>query len=204
MRNNRNETLGSRVRIITRKCYNSRMGQVLVNLVGYPGSGKRTIMAELAKAYGLNIVDGDRIRALLNDMVSYYKDPEEQGTPINDSFRSVVDGWRVTLVRELLMQGQSVIVRGGIDAESRKKYRDVVRAEFANVPIVMIHCQVDETKLLERLKARGADWVERYHDYFSQAVQPPQDGEYDELIVYTQDNSSEVVQRLGTIINNTL
>jgi predicted kinase len=180
------------------------MKQLFINVVGMPASGKSTLIDKLAPEFALNVVDGDKIRNLLNEMVLYYQDPGAvHSGPINDSFAYVVDAWRVGLVKELMSRGQSVIVRGGINPQSRAKYQEMVRSQFPGVPIIMIDCQIDEPELVTRLEARGDDWVEKYHNYFSKVVKPPEPQEYDELLVYTQDNYDPILTELKSILSRT-
>lgn len=179
------------------------MKQLFVNVVGYPGSGKSTVIRKLTETFPeLNVIDGSPIRKLLNEMVVYYQDPSAvHSGPLNQSFRRIVDLWRVELLRELLGQGQSVIVEGGIDPASRAKYQEILKTDLPEVLRIMIHCQLDESTLLKRLADRGQDAVDWYSSYAKTAIKPPELQEYDQLIVYKQDNLNEVLDELTEAVD---
>lgn len=134
-------------------------------------------------------IDGEPIRRLLNREINYYQNEQVgHNGKINDSFARVVDKWRLDLASELVSQGRSLIVGGGINSSSRQKYRGILRGKYSGVKTVMIYTQADPKEHEKRLQARGEDWVERVETYYSKTFEAPQSGEYDKLLVYDQSN----------------
>jgi predicted kinase len=177
------------------------MKQVFINVVGYPASGKSTLIRKLSSKLTLNVIDGTPIRKLLNTEVSYYQSNQVgHSGPVNESFARVVNSWRVSLLDELLSQGQSVIVEGGINPKHRAIYGNLVKSKYPKVKIIFIHVQIDEAELLKRLKARGGDWVGLYKNYYRKVVKPPQSSEYDKLIIFDQSNNNEVTGKVEKFI----
>ena len=178
------------------------MRQLIINIVGLPASGKSTLAKKLSEELDFDHINGEPIRRLLNHEINYYHDKQVgRSGKINDSFARVVDKWRLDLVDELLSRGRSLIVEGGINSLSRQKYRNMLAGKYSEVKSIMIYAQVGPKEHKKRLQARGEDWVERIETYYSKTFEPPQSGEYDELLIYDQANFDDILTRLKQFLD---
>ncbi|MCD6229907.1 MAG: AAA family ATPase [Candidatus Diapherotrites archaeon] len=107
--------------------------QFLILISGHNASGKTVLSRKLLREFDLNKVNGDDVRDFLISSIKFYSDAH-YSYPNSKiiSANKTVSAFRMALVKELLSQGESVLVDGaGIERKARKKYLDL--AEIASV-----------------------------------------------------------------------
>ena len=100
------------------------MEQAMIITVGYPGSGKSTLVAQIRKEFpSLNIVDGDRLRDLLRQEIPYFNSLEfSEMTPQVEGANAIAKEYKRLVIQELVRNNQAVFVEGNhLDKKARDK-----------------------------------------------------------------------------------
>lgn len=178
------------------------MAQLFVNIIGHNSSGKTTLAQKLAKEFGFNRVNGDNFRKFVYENIAYFKNtdlsfPNERYRQLNP----LVVHYRIELTKILLRADQNVIFEGsGNTPEHRARYLKEIRTNFPEVKRVIIWVDIDEEKLLKRLKERdegtGTQWTRMYQEIKKQTFVPPHDHETDAVLRYDQTNYPTIRKKI--------
>jgi len=182
--------------------------QCLILVVGHNASGKTMLSNKIIKHFNINRVNGDDVRDFLISKIRYYSDMNySYPNPKIRSANKVVTIFRKELIRELLSQGESVLVDGGgITKESRKKYMELKKISSQKMITVIIESDIEENMLLQRLKHRDKSnrnhrWVDLYDDIRKGKYEGVTNDEADHVLKFNQDNSDAILKRMRDIVN---
>ena len=182
--------------------------QCLILVIGHNASGKTMLSNRILKHFNINRVNGDDVRDFLISKIHYYSDMHySYPNPKIKSANKVVNIFREELIRELLSQGESVLVDGGgITKESRKRYLELKNISSRKVITVIIELDIEENILLQRLKHRDKSnrnyrWVDLYDDIRREKYEEVTDDEADYVLKLNQDNSDAIIERMSDIVN---
>ena len=117
-------------------------------VMGVSGCGKSTVGAALARALGLDFIEGDALHPPRNVALM------AAGTPLTDADRA---GWLGSIAGRLAQAhtaGQSVVVSC---SALKRRYRDQLRADCPTLQLV--HLQGSREQLVERLQARSGHYM---------------------------------------------
>ena len=182
--------------------------QCLILVVGHNASGKTMLSNEMIKHFNINRVNGDDIRDFLISKIHYYSDTHySYPNPKINSANKVVTIFREELIRELLSQGESVLVDGGgITKESRKRYLKLKKISSRKIITVIIESDIEENILLQRLKHRDKSnrnhrWVDLYDDIRKEKYEEVTNDEANHVLKFNQDNSDAIFETIRGIVN---
>ena len=182
--------------------------QCLILVIGHNASGKTMLSNRILKHFNINRVNGDDVRDFLISKIHYYSDMHySYPNPKIKSANKVVTTFREELIRELLSQGESVLVDGGgITKESRKKYMELKKISSQKIITVIIELDVEEKILLQRLKHRDKSnknhrWIDLYNDIRKDKYEEVTNDEADHVLKFNQDNPDAILERMRDIVN---
>ncbi|MCK5024998.1 MAG: hypothetical protein KAS15_00295, partial [Nanoarchaeota archaeon] len=115
--------------------------------------------------------------------------------------------FRTELIKELLIQKQSVIIDGaGITRKTRNEFLELVKYGNKKIITIIIETILEEDKLLIRLKERDNKnkqhrWVKFYNDIRKEKYEPVDNSEADFILKYSQNHSKEIIQAIKNIMH---
>ena len=180
--------------------------QLLILISGHNASGKSTLSKEIESQLNISRVNGDIIRDLVINNVRYYSDTHYSYP--NSKIKSAnkaISIFRKELIKELLLQNQSILIDGaGITQERRKAYLDLKNCSSKNIITIIIEVIVEENILLNRLKKRDNKnkkhkWIDFYKDIRKEKYESVKKNEADFILKYDQNNSKEIIQSIKKI-----
>ena len=116
--------------------------------MGVAGSGKTVIGAALAKALGVEFVEGDEYHSAEN------VDRMSRGIPLTDDDRAQWLRWLATRIRESEKEGTGLVMSC---SALRRSYRDILRAEAGEVRFVFL--KGERALIGERLAIRRGHFM---------------------------------------------
>lgn len=137
---------------------NSMRKQFLILIFGHFASGKTTLAKKIEKEFNFSRVNSDDIRDFLISKIKHYSGAHYSyyNDKINSANR-VVSKFKDYLIKELLRQGQSLIIDGGRKTrDKRKKYVRLKKICSKKLISIIIETKLDEKKIIKRLKSRDA------------------------------------------------
>ena len=177
--------------------------------IGFIASGKSTLANRLQKDLSINNIDGDTFRSFIKESIPYYNDLDiSYPNPKAKDISFLTNIYRRNICRKLLEKGQPVIHSGNnLSRETRKAIISDVTMSSPDTQIIFIELCIEESELIERLRARDQDnpgnrWVKHYNDIKKKEYQPPLEKECDNLLHYKQDNYIEIRDFIKSILSN--
>ena len=182
--------------------------QLLILVAGHNATGKSTLTKEIISELDINLVNGDVIREMLISNIKFYSDTHYSypNKKIN-SANKIVSVFRTELIKELLIQKQSVIIDGaGITRKTRNEFLELVNYCNKKIITIIIETILEEDKLLIRLKERDNKnkqhrWVKFYNDIRKEKYEPVDNSEADFILKYSQNHSKEIIQAIKNIMH---
>jgi len=182
--------------------------QILVITVGYPGSGKSTLVAQIRKEFpSLNIVDGDRLRDLLRQEIPYFNSLEfSEMTPQVEGANAIAKEYKRLVIQELIRNNQTVFVEGNhLDKKARDKWFDTARQINPNIKTAILYLRISDEELLRRYEEReiedkNSQWVSEFSRWRKAQLQEPTVEEADKIIIFDQSNQDSVISELRRIL----
>ena len=182
--------------------------QLLILVVGHNTSGKSTLTKEIISELDINRINGDVIREMLISNIKFYSDTHySYPNKKIDSANKILSVFRTELIKELLIQKQSVIIDGaGITRKTRNEFLKLVNYGNKNIITIIIETILEEDKLLIRLKERDNKnkqhkWVKFYNDIRKEKYEPVDNSEADFILKYNQNHSKEIIQAIKNIMH---
>jgi predicted kinase len=179
--------------------------QHLIITVGYPGSGKSTLVRKIRDQFPtLNIINGDPFRDFLRDQISYFHDVEySKMTPKVKQANSIAKEYKRLVFETLLQNGASMLIEGNhLERDLRDHW--FIKAKEINPEIVttIIYCAIQENELLMRYARREKDnpessWISEFREWNKARLDEPTPNEADKFIIFNQHNEDEVIKLLG-------
>lgn len=183
--------------------------QLAILVTGHNATGKTTLANKLSKDLGISTINSDDFREFVKSHIGYYSDLDY--SVVNkkaSSLTSVIAHYRDELSRVLLDQGQSVLYQANlIRAEDRKSVLNSLAKAHSPFKSVILHCELQEEKLLERLRERqvsqpGSRWLDHYTLDKKLKYQRPASDEADIVLYYDQSNYETILSTLVKLRNN--
>jgi len=175
--------------------------QLFIALVGHNASGKTYVAKRLEEDLQLNRINGDDFRAFISEHIRYFNDLDISiKNPRYELLTDLVVNYRFEMSWLLLKAGQSLIYDGsGATKAWRAKYLDHVKQYYPAVHRVIIHTDITEPQLLERLQTRGQSWETQYRGTKKTLFEPPAQDEADTVLVYNQRNYDEILAKIQAL-----
>lgn len=181
--------------------------QVLILTVGYPGSGKSTLVGLIRKEFPkLNVVNGDPFRELLRKEINYFSTLEfSEMTPEVERANAIAKEYKRLVFEELAGNGQSVLIEGNhLEKNRRDKWFSKAKELNPNIVTVLLYFDINDNDLLERYKTRdtnsGSFGVQEFHKWRKDQMEQPSANEADKLIVFNQSNQKQVIDELKSLL----
>jgi len=182
--------------------------QILIITVGYPGSGKSTLVAQLKKEFpSFNIVNGDPFRDLMRKEMPYFNTLEfSEMTPSVERANAIAKEYKRMVLDELIRSGQSALMEGNhLERGKRDKWFSGPREINPNILTVILYLKIDTEDLIERYKQRdvknsGSVWVSEFKKWRKEQLEEPTEDEADELIIFNQNNYDEVISKIRGLL----
>jgi len=183
--------------------------QTLILTVGYPASGKSTLVAKIRQEFPLlNIVNGDPLRDLLRKEMPYFNSLEfSEMTPEVIRANTISKEYKKLVIQELVRSGQLVFVEGNhLEKKARDKWLNYAKEIKPDIKTAIIYFKINDEELLERYKQRevsdpNAAWVSEFSKWRKNQMEEPTSDEATELIVFNQTNQEEVLNKLKEFIS---
>lgn len=181
--------------------------QVLILTVGYPGSGKTTLIDVLRKEFpGLNVINGDPFRDFLRRDIPYFSDIEysEMTSKVKQA-NAIAKEYKRLVFETIFANGESVLVEGNhLEKEKRNSWFTKAKALQPECVTVLLYFKIDEGELLQRYKEREmanpeAAWIQEFNSWRRDQLEEPVAGEADVMLTFDQGNEEEIIQVLKTI-----
>jgi len=180
--------------------------QLLILVCGHITSGKTTLSKKIESAIHLNKVNGDIIRDMLVANINFYTGTNFSYCDQNCktmSANKVTALCRYSIIKELLSQGQSVLVDGGgINKEKRNQYIQLAKGNGHKIITIIIEAVAKEKVLLARLKKRDSQNKQhRWFDFYKRhkKYEPVDSSEADFILTYNQNNRPEIIKTIKSI-----
>ena len=180
--------------------------QLLILITGHNASGKSTLSKKIESNFNISRVNGDIIRDLIINTVKYYSDTHySYPNKKIKSANKIVSLFRKELIKELILQNQSVLIDGaGITKGRRKIYLDLKKLSQNKIITIIIEATLVEHLLLERLKNRDKKnnkykWYDFYKDIRKEKYESVEESEADFILKYNQNNSEEIIKAIKNI-----
>lgn len=178
--------------------------QVIILTVGYPGSGKSTLVSSIRKEFpSLNIVNGDSLRDLLRKEMPYFNSLEfSEMTPEVERANAIAKEYKKMVIQELARSEQSVFVEGNhLEKKAREKWLAYAREINPDITNVILYFEISEEELIKRYQERDnsdpkAVWVKEFHKWRKNQLEIPSADDADKLIVFNQNNQEQVIGQL--------
>ena len=183
------------------------MKQVFIGTTGHWAAGKTTLARKLAKRFDMDLIRGDAVRDFLIKEISFYKDAQySHHNPLIDSANKVGRKFKLSLMKELIKQGRSVLVdSAGYVKEKRKVHLNLVKKINPKIITILINTQENNNIIVERLKERdrkmGWKWEETHDKIRKKTFQEPTSEEADHILTFDQKNYDEIVSKLEKIFS---
>ena len=181
------------------------MNQLLIGISGLPAAGKSTLSVWLSKKLEISHIRTDSLREYLIKNVYYYKDEDHSySSPRIKSVNRLATIFRDSMIKELLQEGESIIVDAiGKSKAKRKKRLAIVKKVSTKIETVIIYVNTTENKVLKRLKDRkvGKKWVETYEKRWKQEYDIPSQNEAEHFIIYDGKNKDKILKELKKIVH---
>jgi len=182
--------------------------QVLILTVGYPASGKSTLVSLIRKKFPeLNIVNGDPFRDLLRKEIYYFNTLEfSEMTPEVKSANVIVKEYKRLVFEELVKKHQSILIEGNhLEKDRRGIWFNKAKELNPNIITILLYFEISHDNLLERYKARDAlnsrsMWVQEFHKWRKNQMELPSENEVDRLMTFNQSNQEEVINELQSFL----
>jgi len=180
--------------------------QYLILVVGHNASGKTTLSKEIVCNFKfLNKVSGDDIRNFLKSNILFYNDSDfSHWNKKSSSIFKIVPSFRDSLIKELLLQGESVLLDGGgITRKGRSKFLKLKKGGD-KIGTIIIEARLEENKLLKRLEKRIKNnpkekWIDFYYEKRKPFYETVSKIEADHVLYFNQ-NKKEIINKLKKIL----
>jgi len=183
--------------------------QLLILISGHNASGKSTLAKKIESQFDISRVNVDIIRDLVINNIKYYSDTHYSYP--NSKIKSankVISIFRKELIKELLLQNQSVLIDGaGITQERRRAYLYLKNSSSNPIKTIIIEATIDENTLLNRLKNRDNKnnrhkWIDFYKDIRKEKYETVEKKEANFILKYNQNNSKKIIQAIKDILED--
>ncbi len=184
--------------------------QVFILTVGYPASGKSTLIDQLRQASeNLNVVNGDPFRDFLRKEITHFADAEfSKQEPKTVQANKITKEYKRLMFESLIESGQSILFEGN-HLQVSKRERWLKRAKEINPEIktVILYFNIEEGELLKRYEEReeentDSSWVEEFHEWRKDQLDVPSELECDQLMIYKLDETQEIIKELTRLLKN--
>lgn len=182
--------------------------QILIITVGYPGSGKSTLIREIRTQFPfLNIVNGDPLRDLLRKEMPYFNSLEfSEMSPEVKRANSIAKEYKRLVLEELVRSKQPVLLEGNhLERAARDKWVEGATAVNPELFTVILYFKISDEELLARYKEReladpNAVWTSEFKKWRKEQLEEPAPEEARELIIFNQNNKEEVFTKLKNLL----
>lgn len=182
--------------------------QVIVLTVGYPASGKSTLIKQLREKFQeLNVVNGDSLRDLLRKEMKYFNNLEfSELTPEVKRANAIVKEYKKLIIGELTLSGQSILVEGNhLEKSARNKWLSIAKEINKNILTIILYFKISESEVIKRYQDRGKNdpeskWVAEFEKWRKDQLEEPSADEADKIIIFNQNNQEDTIKELSLIL----
>jgi adenylate kinase family enzyme len=174
----------------------------VIGMVGLPAAGKSTFAQKVVEKFGFSHINKDKLRFFFRDNITYFHGADHSHhNDLIDSVNRVVKISSDELVRELVGQGQNIIIDSYGGSKERRDNRKEPLKGY-DTKLIIVYVTEDEKVILDRLGKRdnGNNWVEYYHKKWKPSFEVPEEKECDHLIKVNKDNHQESLEKIKKII----